>query len=177
MDLRLDSFYWIVWGGGLLLASILDFRVRRIPNWLTVSLFTSGVCAHGLREGVLLAGWGVLGAWVGGSLLLIPFMRGWLGGGDVKLMAAVGAWVGPRWVLEVALASAVAGGLVALVYLWRAPQSARRVMVRNLALSAITMTIVAGEQRPRQLSPPYAPAIAAGAVWTLWAHAALFISR
>ena len=175
MDLRLDGFSWLVLAGGLLLACALDLRSRRLPNWLTVSLFVGGVTAHGLQSGAFAAGWCALGALVGLILAVIPFRRGWLAGGDVKLFAAVGAWIGPRWVLEAALAVSIAGGVIALIYLLRAPADARRDMLRNLKLSAIEMTIVAGERRPHELSPPYAPAITVGAVWTVWAHAALFL--
>lgn len=171
----LGGFYWIVFGAGLLLASVLDLYKRRLPNWLTMALLAAGLTVRLLHAGFWAFALGLLGALIAALLLILPFARGWLGGGDVKLFAAVGAWLGPRWVLEAALVAAVAGGVLSIFFLLRAPPAVRRDMVRNLKLSAIEMTIVAGERRPHRLSPPYAPAIAAGAAWTVWAHAAALL--
>lgn len=172
MDVALDGFYWFLFTGALLLASVLDLYRRRVPNWLTVALALTGLVGRLLHGGFLASAWGAAGLLLGVALLIVPFARGWLGGGDVKLLGAVGVWFGPRLLLEAALVTALVGGVFALVYLLRAPRAERRDMVRNLKLSAISMSIVAGEGRSHALSPPYAPAIAAGALWVLWSHAA-----
>src|SRR4030095_1932515 len=72
-----------------------DLRNRRIPNYLTFGSAALAVLYAGVAAGwaglcVALAGWSV------GIVLFIPFflLRG-MGGGDVKLLAALGAWVGP----------------------------------------------------------------------------------
>ena len=95
-----------------------DFRSRRIPNWLTYSgLLTALV----LRFAVL--GWvglksGTVGLLVAGGIFLILFVMGAMGGGDLKLMACVGAWVGSGQVVAILLAAALAGGVLAIFYVF-----------------------------------------------------------
>src|SRR5713101_9318193 len=57
---------------------------------------------------------GALGMLVAGGLFLVLFVLGAMGGGDMKLMAAVGAWVGSTQVATLMLAAAIAGGVLAL---------------------------------------------------------------
>ena len=85
-------------------ATFTDLRSRRIPNWLVLPSLLAGIVIspfrhdwQGNHHGF---GWHGLGQCLAGvslSLLfnVIPFLMGWTGGGDVKLYAAIGAWVGP----------------------------------------------------------------------------------
>jgi prepilin peptidase CpaA len=96
--------------------AVCDVRSARIPNWLT---YTSLAAALVLRFAV--SGWaglkgGLVGVLVAGGIFLILFLVGAMGGGDFKLMASVGAWVGSGHVVTVLLASAFAGGFLALVH-------------------------------------------------------------
>ena len=92
-----------------------DVRWRKIPNAWTVPAAAAGVAYHvlqsGLRDGGAFAGAGLL---VGVGVFLIPFLLGGMGGGDVKLFAALGAWLGWTDVLLLALVAAAAGGIAAL---------------------------------------------------------------
>src|SRR3954468_19461743 len=95
----------------VLTAAAIDFRSRRIPNWLTIA----GVCAGLLLHGVT-AGWSGIGTSLGGMLLgfgvyLILYCLRAMGAGDVKLMAAVGAIIGPQQWVAVFVATAIAGGV------------------------------------------------------------------
>ena len=97
------------------LACALDLRSRRIPNWLTVSAALMGLGYHGVIAGrggleTAAAGWAV-----GLAMFFIPFALGGLGAGDVKLVAALGAWLGPTTVMWLALYTGVVGGILALV--------------------------------------------------------------
>jgi prepilin peptidase CpaA len=96
-----------------------DVRTRRIPNALTLPGIGLGlgigVALHGLA-GLVAAAGGVLLAF---GVLFVPFALGGIGGGDVKMMAAVGALAGPRALLASLLAGMILGGLVALGVLWR----------------------------------------------------------
>src|ERR1700758_1832822 len=97
--------------------AILDIRSARIPNLLTYSAMLSALL---LRFGFL--GWrglfdGVLGLLIGGAAFLVLFIIHAMGGGDVKLMAAVGAWVGLSYVGKALLASALCGGILAVGYM------------------------------------------------------------
>ncbi len=92
-----------------------DLRTRRIPQVLTLGGAAAGVTFHvvtgGWYSGVLsLLGWAV-----GIAVFLAPFALGGLGAGDVKLLGALGAWLGTKGVLWLALYTGVAGGLMALV--------------------------------------------------------------
>src|SRR4051812_22885531 len=82
-------------------AAVHDVRTRRIPNVLNLVLFLTGL-------GVSVAGlWKVngaqagLGALAGLALTLPLFLIGAVGGGDVKMLTALGAWLGPVGVLFV----------------------------------------------------------------------------
>ena len=96
-------------------AGVLDWRFRRIPNWLTVSGFVAGVAVN-----AALFGWsGLRSALLGVALglgLLLPFVlvRS-LGAGDWKLAGALGACLGPRQLISVLLGTILLAGLMALV--------------------------------------------------------------
>lgn len=89
------------------IAVSIDLRTRRIPNWLTVSTFVLGLFYHiftGGLDGFLLS----LGGFATGfGTLLVLWLMGSGGGGDVKLMGAVGAWLGAFPTLLIFIASAV----------------------------------------------------------------------
>jgi prepilin peptidase CpaA len=76
------------------MGAVTDVRDRRIPNWLTY-----GGLVAALRVRCALLSWlglrgGLLGLLLGGGIFFLLFVLGGMGGGDVKLMAAVGAWAG-----------------------------------------------------------------------------------
>ncbi|MBK0394003.1 A24 family peptidase [Ramlibacter algicola] len=101
----------------LVAAAVIDVRTMRIPNWLTVSgmvcgLLVSASIAPRITQGV---GDSVVGALVGLVLLLPLWLVRVLGAGDVKLMAAVGAFLGPLPTLHALAYVAMAGGVAALL--------------------------------------------------------------
>jgi len=100
----------------VLAAGVFDLRYRRIPNWLNLSAIALGLALNILLFALHGAVVALLG--VGCSLLVyVPLylLRG-MGAGDVKLMAAVGAIVGPMNWLCIFLFTALLGGLVSLLY-------------------------------------------------------------
>ncbi len=113
----LEKYFLI---GAVLVASagaVSDARSARIPNWLTYSGLSAALL---LRFAVL--GWGglksgVAGMLAAGGLFLILFVMGAMGGGDMKLMATVGAWVGSAQVVTIVLVAALAGGFLAVLYI------------------------------------------------------------
>ena len=93
-----------------LVACAYDLRTRRIPNVLTLGAAALALAFHAIGGGLGGVGTSFAGWLVGGALLVPLFWLGGMGGGDVKLLAALGAWVGPGEVVWVALCSAIAGG-------------------------------------------------------------------
>ena len=154
---------------------IWDLRTRRIPNYLTF-----GAAALGVGYALITGGWAAAGlsaaGWAVGLMLFIPFfcLRG-LGGGDVKLLAALGAWFGPAGMLVLAFYTALAGGLMALVvvlvngYFSTAFKNIWLLLChwRVTGLSAVPDISL---DNPHSKRLPYGVAIAAGAVTTLWLH-------
>ena len=93
-------------------AAVLDYRTRKIPNWLTVpaavlGLLYSSLAPAGVGPLLSLAGFAI-----GFSLLLLPWLLGGGGMGDVKLLAALGAWTGPLTILVI---FAIAVGLACVM--------------------------------------------------------------
>ena len=97
------------------MACVTDLRMRRVPNVLTFSSAALGIAAHGWQAGLNGLAWSVGGCALGLLLFLPLFALRGLGGGDVKLLAAFGANVGPRLVIWTALYGAIVGGVAAVL--------------------------------------------------------------
>lgn len=80
-------------------AAVLDYRTRKIPNWLTVSAAVLGLAYHVFTPGGMGPLSALAGFAIGFGLLLLPWLLGGGGMGDVKLLAALGAWLGPVLIL------------------------------------------------------------------------------
>jgi prepilin peptidase CpaA len=154
-------------------ACVTDWRSRKIPNVLTLGAALAAFVVFGVMlgfKGFLTS----LSGWLVGCLLFLPWflLRG-MGAGDVKLLAALGAWVGPSLVVWVALYAAVAGGILAVgVTLYTGYM---RTMLRNV-WNLLMFWRIAGVQPHPDLTLataagprlPYAFPITAGAVAALW---------
>ena len=103
----------------LLIASACDLRTREIPDWISIVLVASavGAAAFGLAgiQWWMVATGGLLGLAIG--LALFRFAN--FGGGDAKLIAAIGTLLGPLGLLFVLFWMALAGGLLALIAMAR----------------------------------------------------------
>ena len=95
-------------------ACVTDLRSRRIPNVLTFGAAVAAFVFHAFASNGSGFGFGVSGWLVGGAVMFLPFALGGLGGGDVKLLAALGAWLGPMNAMWLALYTGMAGGVMAL---------------------------------------------------------------
>lgn len=115
-------------------AAVSDVRHFHIPNLLTRSALLLGVVYHGVFSGWAGVGHALGGCALGLSLLLVPYLLGGFGGGDVKLLAAVGAWLGAPLLLIAFLVSSVLLGAVSLVLLLRSLDA------RTAALRSIKIT-------------------------------------
>lgn len=101
------------------LAVLMDARRRRIPNYLTYGAIIIGLSMQATFIGMDGFYSGLKGMGIG-LLVLIPFyLTGGMGAGDVKLMAAVGTFVGPSAVFQSSLFALTIGGCVALFLIVR----------------------------------------------------------
>jgi prepilin peptidase CpaA len=91
-----------------------DVVTYRIPNALTYTAMLVGLLSHVVLEHWVGLCRGPAGLLLGGGIFLILYLLRTMGAGDVKLMAAVGAFAGPSRIIEIALYSAIAGGIFAL---------------------------------------------------------------
>lgn len=154
---------------GLAVAVAYDLTQRRIPNWLSAGLLVAGVVSGFFAAGVAGAGTSLVGAVFGLGLFMIPFALRWMGGGDVKLLAAIGAHVGPWQVPWVALLAAVGGGLWAIGLLFRAP-ALRREVGANLASGLLLGRMPDVPRRARPQRVPLAVPLALSTLGILAYH-------
>jgi prepilin peptidase CpaA len=96
------------------IAGASDIRSRRIPNWLTLSGVCAGLVLHASTAGYAGTGVSAAGMMLGFGAYFVLYCLRAMGAGDVKLMAAVGAIVGPAGWISVFVATVIAGGLLAL---------------------------------------------------------------
>lgn len=166
---------------GLLLASYSDLRFRRVPNWITGLLAALGLTLNsafpGTESGLFVSLPGPLGATLslgGLGLALVVFLPFWiirlLGAGDVKLMAAIGAFAGPSAMPDLTLFVLLSGGALALVHMV-VMRSGREVMYNTAALFGQTRANSSGSFNARHQTAwrmPYAVAITGGVALYAW---------
>lgn len=153
----------LVIGAGVA-ATVIDIRQRRVPNVLTMGVASLGLVLAMGGLGTVTVGGALGGLALGLALLLPAHVFGATGAGDVKLLAAFGALLGPADVFDAFLRAAILGGVMALVVaLWRGRLretlygTAMLVTTRNRAVTALIEHPAANNRFP------YAPAIASGA--------------
>ncbi len=157
----------------VLVAAVTDIRTRRIPNQLTLPMMVLGLVLNtlGSGSGGFLSSLG--GMAVGFALLFPVYLLGGMGAGDVKLLSAVGALLGARQVFNSFIWSALAGGLMALIYM--VVNRAFSQTFRNLRLliqgwilgvdrSEANLTI----RNQSLIKLPYGVAIAVGTTLAVW---------
>jgi prepilin peptidase CpaA len=140
------------------LAAVIDVRSRRIPNWLTLVALVSGVVVHVLRMGIAGVPVALAGAALGLCVLLPFYVIHAIGAGDVKLLAGLGALVGPQALVSVVIYAALVGGAISFVLLARRGRlqaSRAEIMTRPTKLTRSGATA------------PYGVAIASGVYLSL----------
>lgn len=155
---------FIVLAAGLAAAVVTDTRSRRIPNWLTGSMMVAGFSLAVSGLGAVTPGQAALGIVAGLVLMLPGHVIGATGAGDVKLMAAVGAFVGPLLALYAFLGTAVAGGVFAVAIAARRGRLAATIATTGQLVTAPLAAKVEIEAPARANRFAYAPAIAVGSL-------------
>ena len=149
---------------GLALASAYDLGKRRIPNALNLAILMTGLAIR-VHTGTLMPG--LAGAGLGLALLLLLFEARWIGGGDVKLVAAIGAWLGPEGVLLATALGFAGAGVYAAAWTMIGGASLRRDVFINLRGAFLGRRVPAVPSRPRAHLVPLALPFAAAAVVVL----------
>ena len=110
-----NAFIFLVLSIILIFASAIDFYKQRIPNLLTFPTIIVAIIYHGYLNGFQGLSFSLIGFLIGLATLILPYMMGGMGAGDVKLMGAVGALLGAKAVFLAFLLTAVFGGIYAIV--------------------------------------------------------------
>jgi len=159
-----DALVTAVVAVGMGAAAVIDLRTRRIPNILTATLAAVGVGLAAAGFGRVGLGASLLGCLLGLAFMMPGHIFGATGAGDVKLLAAAGALLGPKDTIYAFLYTAIAGGVLALVV-----AVARRRLSQTL-VSTSALVSGSGQARADIESTAsdnrfaYAPAIAIGVV-------------
>jgi prepilin peptidase CpaA len=159
----------------LAVATFTDLRSRRIPNWLVYPFLLAGIAVSGWLYG----GPGIVEslAGLGVGVLIYGFLY-WMGGmgaGDVKLCAAIGAWIGPSQLIIALVITAIAGGIMALCW------AAFGGFLKELFTGAGELVFDWKERgmrrdpdislaNPLKRKMPYVPAIAIGTLVSFFSH-------
>ena len=119
MDITLPDNYWtfvlFIVPPATIYASIIDYRERRVPNWLNAALAAAGILAQYSYFGWSGVGTALARLGVGFGVLIVPWAMHAMGAGDVKLMAAIGAWFGPLLTLLSFAVGGLIGGVMAVI--------------------------------------------------------------
>ena len=149
----MDQTMFFVLIGVLVLAMYTDLRSSRIPNWLTFPAMGIALLGHIWLAGVQGAIFSLLGLGAGFGLFLILYISGSIGAGDVKLMAAVGAVMGPYGALLSGILAVMVGGLYALgamCYQWGFATTGRK-----LVAAAQGSLLLGGKAWTQELALPF----------------------
>lgn len=101
----------------LILSTYFDITKKKIPNFITFPVILWGLLTYTVFDGFEGLKFSGLGFLIGLAVFLIPFILGGMGGGDVKLMAAIGALKGWRFVLYTTIYTGLAGGIIVMLIL------------------------------------------------------------
>ncbi len=146
----------------LLLAAWIDLRTRRIPNWLVAGGMLAGLLLQAIAPtgtGLFSYQWGsigtlqaLLGLATGLALFMPLYLLRAVGAGDVKLLAMVGVWMGPKLLFSTTLLILLAGGVLALIVML-ASRSSRQVLA-NVRFMLTTTLIGAQTGKLAALETP-----------------------
>ena len=158
-------------------AAVIDGWKLKVPNWLTFHMVIGGLAYATYVGGSAGLLWSFAGAVLGLALLLPLHAIGGMGAGDVKLLAGVGAWVGPALTLGAFATSAVVGGVMALAMVaWSGDLIKHWVQFQVIGHEILTvrnpekLSEIAAARKPTMMLLPYGIPIAVGSIaYFAWA--------
>lgn len=158
----------------LAVATFTDLRSRRIPNWLVLPFLAAGIIASGWLHGWHGIEQSLCGIGLGALIMGVLCWIGGMGMGDLKLCAAIGAWIGPSQLLFALLITSIAGGLMALC--WAAAGGflgelfkGTGDLIFGLKDRGLRRNVELALDHPLARKMPYAPAIAVGTLFSFFA--------
>lgn len=156
------------------IATVCDIRSRRIPNWLVLPFLLAGVVVS-----TVTAGWSglwqsFLGLSLAAVLMGIFYWLGGMGMGDVKLCAAIGAWIWPQQLGTALVMMGIAGGVMALFWAicggyLKESLSGAGDLIFGIGKRGLRPHAELVLTNPRARKMPYAPAIAIGTIFSFLA--------
>ena len=168
--------YWVV-TLFVIVAAYIDGKELRVPNKLTYPTIIAGwiysMIAYGMAgEGWYVGlGWSLAGTAVGLATLLPAYAIGGMGAGDVKMMAAIGAWVYCETTFYAFCVSAIVGAVLAVIMILSAKQTTKHANQFMFILNEImtvrnpeTLATIATERKSSMRLLPYGIPIAIGTV-------------
>ena len=159
----------------LAIATFTDLRSRRIPNWLVFPFMAAGFGVQAWLHGWHGVAQSLEGFALGGVIFGVLAAMGGMGMGDVKLLAAIGAWIGPGQLMLALVITGLAGGVMALGW----------ALIGGFAGDLLKGSgdLLLGWRKRGTVTPPelklsnplarkmpYAPAIAIGTLISFFAH-------
>lgn len=168
--------YWVV-TLFVIVAAYIDGKELRVPNKLTYPMIIAGWIYSAIAYGVagdgwyVGLGWSLAGTAVGLATLLPAYSIGGMGAGDVKMMAAIGAWVYCSTTFYAFCVSAVVGAILAIVMILWAKQGKKHMNQFMFILNEImtvrnpeTLATIAADRKSSMRLLPYGIPIAIGTV-------------
>src|SRR5262245_58356628 len=123
------------------LCILIDIRTRRIPNPLSGAAMLAGTALNALYFGVPGLVTSIGGLLIIVAVLLWAFALGGIGGGDVKMMAAIGALLGPRLALTSLAFGMLLGGVIMIVHLARLGRLREKLRTIGTMFSSAVLTL------------------------------------
>lgn len=154
----------------LLIATIIDLRSHRIPNWLVLPFLLAGIIVSFFPGGIGI-GRSLLGMLLAAAVLGIFWWLGGMGMGDLKLCMAIGAWVGPGQLVTALEVMGIAGGVMAICWaiaggFLRDSLAAVGELMFGLKKRGFRPHPELVLENPQARKMPYAPAIAIGTIFS-----------
>jgi prepilin peptidase CpaA len=150
---------------------VIDGVLLKVPNWLTFPFIICGWVHCTLQAGPSGLAWSLVGTFVGMMLLLVLRNVGGMGAGDVKLLAGVGAWLGTQVTLFAFAATAIVGGVLAVLMILKSGQWQKHWAMAHQILhewrtirNPAKLAEIARERKPNMSLLPYGIPMAIGSV-------------